>query len=132
VHPLTSKRYDAVVLHGGGGRVSPDLNVKVFKYLDESDLIGQATAGRRLERVPAVGDRRFIASGRAVLALDGGARASRSGMRPVEGAPAIGGPRSAAATKATARLATVPVARMKARTVDARSLRSAACRRIRC
>jgi hypothetical protein len=39
VHPL-SPVYDAVVLHGGGGRIRSDLNVKVFKILSETDLFG--------------------------------------------------------------------------------------------
>ena len=93
VHPLTSKVFDAVLLHGGGGRVSPDLNVKVFKYLDESDVIGQANA-----RVPdSNGYRQWEVAGtshldaqfsRSMAAL--GLRVS--GMRPVEGSAAIGGP----------------------------------------
>jgi hypothetical protein len=93
VHPLTSKMYDAVVLHGGGGRVSPDLNVKVLKYLDESDVMGQAN-----NRVPdSSGYRQWEVAGsshldaqfsRSMAAL--GLRVS--GMRPVEGSPAIAGP----------------------------------------
>jgi hypothetical protein len=93
VHPLTSKMYDAVLLHGGGGRVSPDLNVKVFKYLDESDVIGQANG-----RMPdSAGYRQWEIAGsshldaqfsRSMAAL--GLRVS--GMRPVEGSPAIVGP----------------------------------------
>jgi hypothetical protein len=39
VHPLSSV-YDAVVLHGGGGRMRSDLNVKIFKILSETDLFG--------------------------------------------------------------------------------------------
>jgi hypothetical protein len=93
VHPLTSKLFDAVLLHGGGGRVSPDLNVKVFKFLDESDVIGQANArvadsgGYRQWEVAGTShlDAQFS---RSMAAL--GLRVS--GMRPVEGAPAIGGP----------------------------------------
>lgn len=93
VHPLTSKLFDAVLLHGGGGRVSQDLNVKVFKYLDESDVIGQANA-----RIPdSNGYRQWEVAGtshldaqfsRSMAAL--GLRVS--GMRPVEGSPAISGP----------------------------------------
>ena len=93
VHPLTSKLYDAVLLHGGGGRVSPDLNVKVFKYLDESDVLGQANG-----RTPdSSGYRQWEVAGsshldaqfsRSMAAL--GLRVS--GMRPVEGSPAISGP----------------------------------------
>jgi len=44
VHPL-AKVYDAVVLHGGGGRMRTDLTVKVFKILSETDLftiVGEA------------------------------------------------------------------------------------------
>ena len=39
VHPL-SPVYDAVVLHGGGGKMRSDLNVKIFKILSETDLFG--------------------------------------------------------------------------------------------
>jgi hypothetical protein len=93
VHPLTSKLYDAVLLHGGGGRVSPDLNVKVFKYLDESDVIGQANSrvadsnGYRQWEVAGTShlDAQFS---RSLAAL--GLRVS--GMRPVEGSPPISGP----------------------------------------
>jgi hypothetical protein len=90
VHPLTSKMYDAVLLHGGGGRVSHDLNVKVFKYLDESDVTGQANA--RIADSP--GYRQWEVAGsshldaqfsRSMAAL--GLRVS--GMRPVEGSPPI-------------------------------------------
>lgn len=38
VHPL-APAYDAVVLHGGGGTMRTDLNVKIFKILSETDLI---------------------------------------------------------------------------------------------
>jgi hypothetical protein len=93
VHPLTSKLFDAVLLHGGGGRVSPDLNVKVFKFLDESDVVGQANAriadsnGYRQWEIAGTShlDAQFS---RSLAAL--GLRVS--GMRPVEGSPAIGGP----------------------------------------
>ena len=40
VHPLTPV-YDAVVLHGGGGKMRGDLNVKIWKLLSETDVIGQ-------------------------------------------------------------------------------------------
>jgi hypothetical protein len=93
VHPLTSKLFDAVLLHGGGGRVSPDLNVKVFKYLDESDVIGQANA----RIADSSGYRQWEIAGsshldaqfsRSMAAL--GLRVS--GMRPVESSAPIGGP----------------------------------------
>jgi hypothetical protein len=44
VHPL-SQVYDAVALHGGGGKMRTDLNVKIFKILAETDLftvVGEA------------------------------------------------------------------------------------------
>ena len=40
VHPLAPV-YDAVVLHGGGGKMRTDLNVKVWKLLSETDVLGQ-------------------------------------------------------------------------------------------
>ena len=40
VHPLTPV-YDAVLLHGGGGKMRTDLNVKIWKLLSESDVLGQ-------------------------------------------------------------------------------------------
>ena len=40
VHPLTPV-YDAVVLHGGGGKMRADLNVKIWKLLSETDVLGQ-------------------------------------------------------------------------------------------
>ena len=40
VHQL-SPVYDAVVLHGGGGKMRPDLNVKIWKLLSETDVLGQ-------------------------------------------------------------------------------------------
>ena len=40
VHPLTPV-YDAVVLHGGGGKMRSDLTVKIWKLLSETDVLGQ-------------------------------------------------------------------------------------------
>lgn len=40
IHPLTPV-YDAVLLHGGGGKMRTDLNVKIWKLLSETDVIGQ-------------------------------------------------------------------------------------------
>jgi hypothetical protein len=93
VHPLTSKLFDAVLLHGGGGRVSADLNVKVFKYLDESDVIAQANAripdSNRYRQWEVAGTSHLDAQFSRSLAAIG---LRVSGMRPVEGSPAIGGP----------------------------------------
>jgi len=43
VHPL-APMYDAVVLHGGGGKMRTDLNVKIWKLLSETDVLGQVTS----------------------------------------------------------------------------------------
>jgi len=40
VHPLAPV-YDAVLLHGGGGKMRTDLNVKIWKLLSETDVISQ-------------------------------------------------------------------------------------------
>src|SRR5262249_49108001 len=40
VHPL-SPVYDAVVLHGGGGKMRTDLDGKIWKLLSENDGLGQ-------------------------------------------------------------------------------------------
>jgi putative intracellular protease/amidase len=42
VHPL-SPVYDAVLLHGGGGKMRTDLAVKIAKLLSETDVLGQIT-----------------------------------------------------------------------------------------
>lgn len=44
VHPLTPV-FDAVVLHGGGGTMRTDLNVKIFKLVSETDL-GEVTGAQ--------------------------------------------------------------------------------------
>jgi hypothetical protein len=40
VHPLAPV-YDAVLLHGGGGKMRTDLTVKIWKLLSETDVLGQ-------------------------------------------------------------------------------------------
>jgi len=45
VHPLTPV-YDAVLLHGGGGRMRTDLTVKIWKLLSETDVLGQVAVRR--------------------------------------------------------------------------------------
>jgi Alpha/beta hydrolase domain len=46
VHPLAPV-FDGVVLHGGGGQVRADLDIKVWKFLSETDVPGQASASRQ-------------------------------------------------------------------------------------
>src|SRR4051812_15375777 len=43
IHPLAPV-YDAVVLHGGGGKMRTDLGVKIWKLLSETDVLGQVAA----------------------------------------------------------------------------------------
>jgi hypothetical protein len=46
VHPVASV-FDAVVVHGGGGRIRSDLDIPVFKLLAETDVLGQQAANRQ-------------------------------------------------------------------------------------
>jgi hypothetical protein len=93
VHPLIPKLYDAVVLHGGGGKVSEDLDVKVFKLLNETDVAGQANFRQpdtdRYRQWEVAGTSHLDARFSRVLA---GLGLRVSGMEPVEGAPPITGP----------------------------------------
>jgi hypothetical protein len=93
VHPLTPKIYDAVVLHGGGGKVSGDLNVKVFKLLNETDVTGQANNRQpdtdKFRQWEVAGTSHLDAKFSRMLA---GLGLRVSGMDPVEGSPSIAGP----------------------------------------
>jgi hypothetical protein len=46
VHPIASV-FDAIVVHGGGGRIRSDLDIPVFKLLAETDVLGQQAANRQ-------------------------------------------------------------------------------------
>ena len=46
VHPLAPV-FDAVVVHGGGGKIRTDLNIKVWKLLSETDVINNQAAVRQ-------------------------------------------------------------------------------------
>jgi hypothetical protein len=46
VHPL-SPVFDAVVVHGGGGKIRTDLTIKVWKLLSETDVINNQAANRQ-------------------------------------------------------------------------------------
>jgi hypothetical protein len=46
VHPIAAV-FDAVVVHGGGGRIRTDLDIPVFKLLAETDVLGQQAANRQ-------------------------------------------------------------------------------------
>ena len=93
VHPLIPKVYDAVVLHGGGGKVSEDLNVKVFKLLNETDVTGQANNRQpdsdKFRQWEVAGTSHLDAKFSRMMA---GLGLRVSGMDPVDGSPAIAGP----------------------------------------
>jgi hypothetical protein len=46
IHPIASV-FDAVVVHGGGGRIRADLDIPVFKLLAETDVLGSQAANRQ-------------------------------------------------------------------------------------
>lgn len=46
VHPLNPV-FDAVVIHGGGGKIRTDLKIKVWKLLSETDVINNQAANRQ-------------------------------------------------------------------------------------
>ena len=46
VHPIAAV-FDAVVVHGGGGRIRTDLDIPVFKLLAETDVLGSQAANRQ-------------------------------------------------------------------------------------
>jgi hypothetical protein len=80
VHPL-APTFDAVVVHGGGGRIRADLgNLKVWKLLAETDVIGSQAAFRQPDTSnfrswEVAGDshvdRQFVASSRKLTQRDG-------------------------------------------------------------
>jgi hypothetical protein len=93
VHPLIPKTYDAVVLHGGGGKVSDDLDVKVFKLLNETDVAGPANSHQpdtdNYRQWEVAGTSHLDAKFSRMMA---GLGLRVSGMDPVEGSPSISGP----------------------------------------
>ena len=92
VHPLIPKVYDAVVLHGGGGKVREDLDVKVFKLLNETDVAGQANNRQpdadNYRQWEVAGTSHLDAQFSRMLA---GLGLRVSGMDPVEGSPSLTG-----------------------------------------
>lgn len=93
VHPLIPKVYDAVVLHGGGGKVREDLDVKVFKLLNETDVTGQANNRQpdtdNYRQWEVAGTSHLDAQFSRMMAAQG---LRVSGMDPVEGSPSLSGP----------------------------------------
>jgi hypothetical protein len=109
VHPLDPV-FDAVIVHGGGVKIRPDLKIKVWKLNSETDVIlGQAaarqpdTAGFRTWDVAGDShvDTQFIAVRSKLAARDGnpvapgmtpGRRGGASTPAPASPAPAGGNP----------------------------------------
>jgi hypothetical protein len=93
VHPLMPKVFDAVVLHGGGGKVRDDLNVRVFKLLSETDVASQANDRQpdtdRFRRWEVAGTSHLDAKWSRMMASLG-LRVSDTG--PVEGSLSNEGP----------------------------------------
>jgi hypothetical protein len=79
VHPLAPV-FDAVVVHGGGGKIRTDLKIKVWKLLSETDVINNQAANRQpdsdnFRSWEVAGDShvdaQFIASRAALVRRDG-------------------------------------------------------------
>jgi hypothetical protein len=117
IHPIAPV-FDAIVLHGGGGRVRDDLtNVKVFKLLAETDVINSQAAVRQPDTAnfrswEVAGDShvdtQFTFSSQKLSRRDGNPQApgftagGRGGATPAGGAAARGGAaQGAVATSAT-------------------------------
>ena len=141
VHPLTSKLYDAVLLHGGGGRVSPGSQregVQVSRR-ERRHRSGQRPH-RRIRTATGNGKWR----GRRISMRSSRARWRRSalrvsGMRPVEGSPAIVGPSISGGEKGNGAAGNGAGAEnegverwMRAAAVQPRAVVSRAERRVRC
>jgi hypothetical protein len=80
IHPL-APIFDAVVVHGGGGRIRPDLgSLKVWKLLSETDVLGTQASVRQPDTAnfrswEVAGDshvdQQFVASSRKLSRRDG-------------------------------------------------------------
>src|SRR5262249_30418211 len=114
VHPLAPV-FDAVVPHGGGGRIRDDLaNVKVFKLLSETDVINNQASVRQPDTAnfrswEVTGDShvdlQFTASSRKLSQRDGNPQASvlsGGGGAGRAGVGGRGGASTAAASSTTA------------------------------
>lgn len=99
VHPI-ARVFDAVILHGGGGRVRTDLDIPVWKLLSETDVQNQAANRQPDTKVfrtwEVAGDshvdQQFVSYSRQLSARDGS---------PVAPGFAAGGARGAQASAAT-------------------------------
>jgi Alpha/beta hydrolase domain len=98
IHPLDPV-FDAVILHGGGGKIRTDLKIKIWKLNSETDvIIGQAAARQpdtdNFRTWEVAGDShvdtQFVASRSKLAARDGNpiAPGFTPGLRGGTGAPA--------------------------------------------
>jgi hypothetical protein len=121
VHPL-APIFDAVVVHGGGGRIRPDLgSLKVWKLSSETDVLGSQAAVRQPDSAnfrawEVAGDshvdQQFVASSRKLKQRDGspvapgsnpgGARGGARGAAAATPAPPAASGRGAAANMGAA------------------------------
>lgn len=115
VHPLAPV-FDAVVPHGGGGRIRDDLtNVKVFKLLSETDVINNQASARQPDTAnfrswEVTGDSHVDTQFRASSAK----LSQRDGNPQAPALPAAGGRGAGAGVRGTGPAATAtaaPVAR---------------------
>jgi hypothetical protein len=92
VHPLV-KVFDAVILHGGGGKVRTDLDIPVWKLLAETDVQNQALNRQpdtnRFRTWEVAGnshvDVKFTSSSRQLTARDGSPSAPASAIGAARG-----------------------------------------------
>ena len=115
VHPL-APIFDAVVVHGGGGRIRSDLGtLKVWKLLSETDVLGSQASVRQPDSAnfrswEVAGDshvdQQFVASSRKLTQRDGNPVAP--GPTPGAGRGTAAAAGSGAATPATGRGGTGP------------------------
>lgn len=110
VDPLHQGVFDAIVVHGGGGRIRRDAKTRVFKLLAETDVIGSQAANRQPDSSRMVTwevagsshvDAQFVASSRALAARDGS---------PVAQGFVPGGNRTTLSPAAPGQTATLPPA----------------------
>jgi hypothetical protein len=111
IHPL-QKVFDAVIIHGGGGRIRTDLDVKVWKLSSETDVLNGQAASRqpdtdRFRHWEVAGDShvdlQFVTYSRQLSQRDGSPVAP--GFTP-GGAPRGAAPAAAPAAPQAARGAT--------------------------
>jgi hypothetical protein len=105
IHPLAPV-FDAVIVHGGGGRIRTDLDIPVWKLLAETDVIGSQAANRQPDTAKfrsweVAGtshvDLKFVTYSRQLSARDGAPTAPPAGRVGVVPLPNPGGARGDAA-----------------------------------